>query len=503
MTPWEMLLARLRAARTWPIPQEVAVRRWIRVWQALRENDEAILRLLMSWPTDRPLILDNLGEKIAAAYGDLLFSQPPAWTPADTTDADRLDTMTGPWAPELRAAAETQVSEGEVWWRLSMVPGMTNAQLTFHSRADVVPYLHGREPLAAAFVSRLANNSGERNRVYRHVELQGAGTVVNLLFAGTTSALGDLIPLQRHMETALLPERWDHGLPLLCGRVVRRYGRRPLVGVSVYQGVWQRLLALTEATTVGRENMRLTAKKRAIIPASSARAALPTNANDPRVAAALKAGGGMGVPLMDPSRPMPRAQFDAGEDVIVMDPLDVDEGGSSTPPFRILEYSFDAEQLTTWLKFEISTIAQRCDLVPQFIGDGDFGNAPSGTALRVRLLPTTNAAEGVGSPWDAQLPVIAQRGALLEQLGQPYGGASEPWAAAGQPPAVERSDSLPADETEIATRQATLKTADLISIETALRERYPDRDDTWIGEEVDRIRADQASTLPAATTFGP
>jgi hypothetical protein len=493
MTPLERLIARLLRARRWPVPGEEQVRARIRLWAALRESDEPYLRSLMKWPGDRPLIIDNLPEKIASAYGDLLFGQAPTYTPADPADAERMQEMTETWAGELPGAEETCVSEGEVWWRLSLDGVTPHPIVTWHSRVDVVPLLHGRTVLAVAFVSQL--DTTQQGVVWRHLEVHGAGVVRNLLFRGRAEALGAQVDLARHPDTADLVDEWNHGLPILAGRIVNAWGRRPVVGRSIYHGVWTQFLSLNEATTIGRENMRLTAKKRAVVPASSLRARRTIDGGDGAIRAGADLGDGGYERIQAPA-----VEFDAGEDILVHDPLDADEGGMNAP-FKILEYSFDAASLIAYKQDLVETCCMRCDLVPQFIGSGDFGQGNTGTALKVRLLPTTNAADSRGRPWDEEQPRIAQRGALLEALPVALGGIGrEEWVNAGGTPVVERAEPLPPDENEVARRHADLKTAGLVSIETSLRERYPGRDDTWYAEEVARIHADEQATLPA---FGP
>lgn len=497
MTPLERLLARIRRARRWPIPGEDRVRTQLRLWAALRESDEAYIRALMKWPRDRPLIIDNLPEKIVTAYGDLLFGQPPTWTPADEGDADRMTQMTTPWTGELPAAEETCASEGEVWGRLALASPLPHPIVTWHSRLDVVPELHGRAVLAAAFVSRLPGST--RERVWRHMEVHGDGEIVNLLFLGRDNALGVERTLDAHPETAGLVDRWATGIDgLLCWRIPNAWGRTAHVGRSIYHGIWTQFLALNEATTVARENMRLTGKKRAVVPASALRPRRTVDGPEGPV----HAGGDLGDGSFE-RLPGRAPQFDAGEDLLVHDPLDVDEGGSgAAAPFRVLEYSFDAEAMKTYKQDLVETICMRCDLVPQFIGSGDFGQGNTGTALRVRLLPTTNAADSRGRPWDEVMPDVASRGALLERLPIPFGTIGrEEWVNAAGPHDFERAEPLPVDENETASRHATLKTSSLISIETSLRERYPDRADEWYTDEVERIRADDAATVPS--TFGP
>lgn len=505
----EALLARLARSPKWPIRQEARVRQTLEVWRGLRENDEPLIRALMKWPDDRPLVIDPLAEKIAAAYGDLLFGKAPIVTPADATDDPLLEALVDGWDGELPAAEETCVSEGEVWWRLSSNPALTVPALTWHSRADVVPLLHGRATLAVAFVSRLERIQGDDNTtVWRHVEVHGAGEVLNTVWRGRADRLGDRLTIDRHPETADIAEEWMHGVPfMLAGRIVNRWGRYPTIGVSIYRGIWTLLLTLNEATTIGRENMRLTAKKRAIVPASAARPRArglvdPSGVpllNSGRPVPSIDRGDGVRIPI-DPG---PASAWDAGEDVLVIDPLDTDDSGSGGSPFKVLEYSFDAAALIAYMEHLVETICMRSDLVPQFIGSGDFGSGNSGTALRVRLLPTVNASEGRGKPWDRELPHIAMCSQLLSAQPRAYGGFGiEGWTQPGAAPDVQRDTVLPEDPNEVAQRHATLKTADLISIRTSLEERYPGREDEWYDEEVGRIYADTASTLPAATTFG-
>jgi hypothetical protein len=60
---------------------------------------------------------------------------------------------------------------------------------------------------------------------------------------------------------------------MLMGRVINKRGRRATVGISEYETVKDQLLDLNEAETIGAENARLTAKKRAIVPSSAVQAA--------------------------------------------------------------------------------------------------------------------------------------------------------------------------------------------------------------------------------------
>lgn len=483
------LLARLERAREYPGDQERQVRTLLHRWAAFRESDEPALRRLANWANDRGYIIDNLPEKIASAYGYLLFGEDPRVRASDENDQARTDELTARLPAALAAAEEVCVSEGEVWWRLLVDPLATRPQVTWHSRCDVIPLLSGRDVVAVAFVSMLgppdldagiASAEQPGRPAWRHLEIHAAGRIENRLYRGTWTKLGDTVDLAAHPDTADTLPVWQHNLPILAGRIVNRWGRRPHVGVSDYAGVWTQFLTLNEATTIGRENLRLTAKKRIVVPATAVRS---------------PSGGGLPSANRGGDETAARPKWDATEDVLIHDPL-YQEEGDNTAPFRVLEYSFDAQALIAYKQDIVETILTRCDIVPQFVGSGDFGIGASGTALRVRLLPTVNAAEGKAREWDDQLPHLLTLLQILDALPREQGGLGSPWAAPGEPPSVERTNPLPEDPGEVAARLSTLRTSDLTSIVEAVSELHPNWSQERLDEEVAAIRADAQATLP-------
>jgi hypothetical protein len=122
------------------------------------------------------------------------------------------------------------------------------------------------------------------------------------------------------------------------------------------------------------------------------------------------------------------------------------------------------------------------------------GYAQSGTALRMRMIPSTVERERRIGPWDDELDTILLRWQQLDALSTEQGGFGTTWSAAADPPAVTLGDPLPVDEVEDSTRLASLRAANVISIEQAVRERRPDWDDDQVDEEVARIQADQQAT---------
>jgi hypothetical protein len=497
------LVGRLRRSPVWPPPAEKKARAKVALWSALRESDDAVIRRIMEWPAGRQLVIDNLPEKISEAYGSLLFGEDPDFAPADRADAERLTGMVEEnMLPTAFHDAEVICSsEGEVWWRISTNPDASlRALIDFHSRSKVVPLFYGRKLVAVAFVNGLPSpngeDAGENAQVWRHVEIQSRGRLENLLFVGTKDKLGDPVALTRHPETAALRGVWQHDLPgILAGRIVNKLGRDAHLGVSDYQGVWSQFLVLNEATTIGRENMRLTAKKRMVVPASAVKVPF-----DPAAQAELvdRGDGSMA--------PKPSARVDLGEDVLINDELDT-ELGKDGSTWKVLEYGFDAQALIAYMQHVVETICIRSDIVPQFIGQGEFrfGRLESGSALRVVLMPTINAAESKGRSWDDELPQILRLMQLLEAKPAAEGGLGiADWTDPAGKPGFKRAPALPVDLTELANRHATLKNSDLISIEQSIKERYPQWGDDQITAELDRIREDLKQGAPARTPlFGP
>jgi hypothetical protein len=497
----EQLKRRLARGRDrWPIDWERQVRARVLLWASFRESEDTVIRKVADVRPSQRYYIDPLAPKLSEAYGSMLFGQDPELRASASQDQQRLDDLAQANAlpSQLQEGVNIAASEGEVWWRLSVnLEALDHPILSWHSRADVVPLLHGRVVVGVAFVFRLESLSGgpddkSDSQVFRHVEVNTRGRVENLLYLGRNAALGQAVDLGRHVETMDLNPVWDHGLPsALGGRIVNKPGRNAYVGLSEYLPVWNLLLLANDAMTIGAKNLKLTGKKRAVVPASAVRKRAPSDDElEDR-----------GDGTFDRVRP-PTADW-SDEDILVSDPLDVDEGtGERRDPFRVLEYSFDAAALVLYQRFIVETICARCDIVPQFIGQGEFGSAESGTALRVRLLPTVNAAESRARYWDDEVPRILMLMQLLESMSQSLGGVGRPWSDAAGRPIVQRQEPLPEDPTDQATRHSTLKTSQLLSTETSLRERYPDWSDEDLAAEVERIRGDVQNEAPQVSFAG-
>jgi hypothetical protein len=482
-----LLLDRLTATGRWPAPFEREAIARVARFAAFRESDREALRLIHGWDAERPYAVDPVGNRIAEAYADMLFGENPTFTPANERDDDNLKRIieTSDLPTELHHAEQINSSEGEVWWRaMSAGSAITPApQITFHSREEVVPHFVGATLVAVAFVSefeapRTGQAPDERVPIYRHLEIQSLGRIENALYLGSKEQLGERVELDSFSETDELFEVWDHGLPgIAAGRILNKRGRQRDQGKSDLDGIEDLLLGLNEALTIGMENVRLVAKKRAVVPMEALAGRSVDDLED--------AGDGS-------LRPTGRATFDAGEDVLAINPLDAELGKEGAGPFKVLEYSFDAEQLVVWQDALITRAAHDAGLTVHFIGTskGTEGEATSGTALRTRLLPAINSGRGRGRPWDRELPRALLFAQLLDAMQPGSGGYGRSYADAGTPPSVERNDPFPRDELEETTRHAAAVQGEIESRRTAVEALHPDWTDEQVDEELDNIRGD-------------
>jgi hypothetical protein len=498
----------------WPLKRERPILEAINTWVALRESDAEALRKVRPSDGKRGQRIDPLADRIAAAWGGFIIGDDPTILPGNEADQENMADLigdgdldaesTGGFASELVRAVELCVSEGEVWGRIYADRIVAPRPiLEWVSRLNVLPLWQGTRLASAAVVTELpALERDPGGTIYRLFEVHAPGLVVNALYRGTERTLGDrLAPedvhtdagikarLTAHPMTEDVNEVWAHGLPfMLLDRVANRIRKDRRIGTSDYAGILDELLDLNEVASIGAHNMKLSARKRAVISEAMAQ----------RQAGAV----GNGYGLNGSGLLVPRAKFGVDEEVFVNDPLD-DELGKSSAPFSILEYSFDAEPLIRWKLDTVETALTRIGLSPQYVGvstgESD-GYAVSGTSLRLRLIPTDSTGDAKARYWDDAMPRNLRRMAMLSALPEEQGGFGVEWADPIARPIFRRTDGIPVDTVEQATTHASLTTAGLLSVETSLRERYPDADEGWYAKEIERIREDRQAA-PAGVGF--
>lgn len=473
MSAIDALANYLHSSGQWPPKREESVYAQIAAGRSFYDADTCRLRRMQQpredWDDKRRYVHDPIAASISSAYADFLFGEPPeiaAVTETDATD-DRLHEIveTNRLDAKLRDAHEQYVSaEGEAWWRIRTERSAAGVPLIdFCSRSCVVPLISSGIVVAAAFWRQL--DSDDKNVVYRHLELQSDGETINRLYRGKTDKLGDPIALAAHSETEDLDEEWTHGLPMLCGRVVNGAGLHDDIGVGVsdYYRIKSFLLALDEAATIGAENATLTLKKRLFMQGQI-----------------LKENG----------------DFDAGKDIIRVESSEETVGEQSSVPIQAVEYSFDAAELVTWREHLTKTILNRVGLVPQITGDNVEGQAESGTAIRLRFLPTTLAATGRSREWIAALPQILSLAMRLDSLPLDDGGfAQAKTYSDGYDVTVELSSILPRDEQEIVSANALAVTSQIRSRKIAIRDQHPEWTEEQIDEELQQILTETSTLL--------
>lgn len=461
-TPAETLIASLQASKRWP-PDDA--------WEkceylaAFRDSDVHELQELHTprWDRKREYIPDPLPNLISRAYADLLVGEAPTIEAAQEPDQENLDLIVqqSDLTSQAHVAAQIASSEGEVWWKVYTDRMVSDRPIIeFTSRQDVVALWRSGQPVAIAFVS--TRSVTEARVVDRLLEVHEPGRVLNLLYRGTPETLGSRIALQTDPELADLPDEWRHGLGImLAGRIINK----PAIGYanlgrSDYEGLQQMFLSLNEATTIGVENARLTAKKRLFVDRK----------------------------YLDARGDMP-----AGADVFLLDNKDFGDGEKSG--VYAIEYSFDADQLIAYQRDLVDRIITRAGLVAQWVGASVDGRAETGTALRVRMVPAVLATQGKALHFQQGLKDALLACQLVDNLGVQSGGFERPYTAAGEPPMVELTDSIPPDPTEEAQRLSTLAASELQSRRRSVQELHPDMTPDQVDEELAEIRADTSITI--------
>lgn len=492
----------------WPLQSEVPILRELNTWVAFREHDKKKLIEAADWPQERAKSyrIDPLAERISDAWASFIFGDEPRVVPGgivaegQQTNPDQqlldmlLDLEDGEasaLASDLERAAGLCSSEGEIWARCFVDKQLADRPLLeWHSRLAITPLWVGTTLAAAALCTELPDPEKGGKRVFRHFELHAPGVVANVLFEGKANSLGKRVDLDQHPTTAPLDlEVWEHGLPgMLLARIPNRVRGNPRLGVSDYKGIKDYLLDLNDAAATGASNARLAARKRVVISSSVAQSAGTADGNAPT-----------------PENPgststRTRVKWDPEEDVFVEDPLDIELGKASSDPYRVLEYSFDAAALIAWKEDLVVSAIARAGLVAQYVGVNDqTGYAISGTAYRLRLIPTDKTGRAKGRYWDDGLPVIIGNLIRLDAMPVENGGFGRPWQKPDARPTIDRRPGIPVDELEDAQRHSVLMAAGAESTRTAVASLHPEWLPDRVDEEVALILEERAKSTPGGT----
>jgi hypothetical protein len=446
-------------------------------WIAFHDGDKDALRAYARWAADRDYKIDTIPQKLSVAWADFLYGEDPLIVSPHEENQELLDALLGKdevsgdsdFIAELHSAVDHCSAEGEQWWRIYTDPEQSDYPIIdWQSRSMVVPLMRGKKVLAVAFIDEVERSD---NGIWRYVQLQEEGYSYNLLYfekrdtgsqgsdqaaSASVKGIGEQRSLTSHPATAEYPDIWHHGLNMLAGRIPNgRLGRDPRMGISDYSKVEDHLFDLNEAHTIDTENYRLAGKKRAVMPERFAKS--DGTAEDSDV-------------------------YFSKEDWDEMD-------GDGNGPFKILEYTYDGTSSINRKEDLVGIILTRLGLARQFVdANAKEGYAESGTARRIRLIPTSLAARGKSRRWDAAVPYILMQAQLVDALPEDNHGFNRKWQSPGDAPSVERASVLPEDPQEVAERHARAVGAGLESVEHAVDELHPDWDEDEKKLEVFRIR---------------
>lgn len=415
-----------------------------------------------------PYILSPVPRLVSRASASLLFGQPANFQAATDADSENLHALTEANAldSELVRAALISSSEGAVWGRVVVQPSLLDYPIIeWVSPRRVIPRFQGRFPVAATFVSEYY---GKGREVIRVLETYEPGLITTEAYRGTPTSIGQQVSLDSVEQTQGLPDQVATGIDQpLVAFVPNSLGGDPTAGISDYQGLRDRFLALNEATTIAQQNLRLAGRKRALIDA-----------------AYLDANG----------------KFIDSDDVFVRSDRD-EMLGESGKPVQMIEYAYESQALIAWIDHLLDSTLTYAGIAPQSVGRSVDGGAISGTALKLRMNHTLIEAAGKGRHFDRGLSQLLKFAQLLDSRPTTQGGFGRSWSTPNEAPTVERHDGLIRDDAEAAQMIATLLNAEGISHREAISEWHPDWTPEQVDEELARLDGTDTNTPMASPTI--
>lgn len=443
---------------TWPPPSQADAWAEVELFEALRNaNDERIrMEASVAWQAD--YLLSPLPRIISRSSANLLFGEPPSFTAAHEGDQENLDRIAGPDGNDLRAelhrAAVLASSEGEVWGRIVVQPELLDVPIIeFVSRGRVIPHFAGRFLRGATFVTTWKTTAVER---YRMLETYEAGAVTTRLYRGTTTVLGSELGLDRFPETqGRQPIVYTGVEEPLVAFIPNSVDGDPSRGYSDYRGLVDRFLALNESVTIGQANQRLAGQKRAVINGR----------------------------LLDRD-----GNFDAGRDVVRMDPLDSGDGAAAV--MQPIDWQAGHAETIAWVDHLMDTTLSFAGISPVSLGRTVEGATVSGTALKLRMNHSLMEAAGKGHYFDRGAARLLRQATIIDGRSITEGGFGRSYTSRDEAPTVTRGDGLPRDDMEAAQQLALIVGTESMSLEERVAFLRPDWTEQQRTDEVDRLRSE-------------
>jgi A118 family predicted phage portal protein len=409
---------------------------------------------------------------IAATSADLLFSEPPTFTVADSATQDVLNELVDDGVHAgLLEGAEVGAALGGVYLKVCWDRDLSDRPWLAGMHADAaVPEWSWNRLAAVTFWRTLHEDA---NTVVRHLERHEPGRILHGVYEGTAENLGRRVPLTEYAETtgiaAALDAEAGDAIPTGVDRLTAVYvpNMRPNrlwrnqpaaahLGRSDYAGVEPFMDALDEVYTSWMRDVRL-AKARLLVPDTYL----------------TSRGPGRGA-LFDPDRELYEAlNVLPGEGDMQIKPQQFE--------IRVQEHRDSAEH---WL----SKILQGAGYSASTFGEQTEG-ALTATEVRARERKTYRTRAKKIVYWRPPLAEIVET--LLGVYAAQFGATVTP-----ERPDVAFVESANEDPKILAETANLLHQAEAASTETLVRLIHRDWDDDQVQDEVDRIRDEQGAANP-------
>ena len=422
---------------------------------------------------------------ICTASADLLFAeevsirprQAPAAAEPDQTATARLETIIdrNRLHDVLLSAADACAALGGIYLR-GLVDHAVEDQCPIsapvHADSAVPEWDYGR--LIAVTFWRVLSTEGATwlRHLERHEVIDGQGYVFHGLYRGSSTKLGQKIPLTEHPATAGISVDATAGMPTGIDeldvtyvpnmRPNRLWRSNPVgadLGRSDFESITQTMDALDETWTAWMRDIRL-CKARIIVPSW----------------------------MLRPGQPGKPATINLDQEVFV---------GLSTPPSEDASMAQQMSQTQFTMQTENYATTVKALLVQIFRGAGYSGQtfgvadeaAPTATEVNSRDRRSDVTREKKSRYWTNALEDHCR--VLLKLDAVHFGGG-----AGGTEVEVEFPASSQPTLEQTAQSVSMLRGAQAASIDTAVRMVHPDWDEPRVGQEVQAILAEAAARQP-------
>jgi A118 family predicted phage portal protein len=478
----------------WPPTELAAILPKYREWAGWYSNDlstlsdvygrnagtAGVLSRLRTWFLGKPAT-DNgagnsvhvsLAQEICRTSANLVFAEPATCTVEDETVQERLDVIAGPdFEQTAIAAAEIASALGGVFYRVSWDTSLVDHVFITKVDADAAwPEFNWGRLTAVTFWRTVASSNAT---VWRHLERHeldpnGVGVILHGLYEGTSTTLGQLVPLADRPETEGLADIVDaeskvstltEGLAvtyapnILPSSMWRNDPVGMNLGRSDLEGIEPKLDALDELYSSWLRDIRL-GKGRLIVGESMLRD--------------LGAGQGAGFDL----------------DTTIFTPVKAAPSAASSEKMAIEQVQFQirTEDFMVAIDHFRRIILNAAGYSAGTFGMQDDGSAVTATevAAREKLSFGTRKRKILGLK--PALETILAKALAVDAAVFPSGGAQ------ALPVTVDFPDGIAEDPKAIAEQNQLDYASQSASIEERVKRRNPDWTQDEVNEEVTRIK---------------